>query len=297
MENKNILLDPKILAKISNLSLVARTAVEGFISGMHKGLYKGSSVEFYEHREYVPGDELKYLDWKIYARTDRLYLKTFREETNLKSYILLDISNSMNFASGEISKLQYSIMLAASLSYLMINQSDAVGIVTFDKEIRDFIKASSASSHFHYLIDVLEKISPAGKTATGQVLEKIAPYFKKRSLIILISDLFDRQDKVIKGLSHFKHRKHEVLVFHIMDPAELNFPYNERCEFYDMETKEKITVDASYIKQDYHRLMNDFLTNYRKSFVERNIDYRTASTDIPFDQFLYDYLNIRNKNI
>ncbi|MCD6408191.1 DUF58 domain-containing protein [bacterium] len=295
MEQKIKLLDPKVLAKLSNLYLVARTAVEGLITGLHKGLYKGFSVEFYEHREYVPGDDLKYLDWKVFGRTDRLYLKTFREETNLRSYILLDISNSMNFSSLSITKLRYGIFLAASLSYLMVNQQDAVGLVTFDKEVRDFLKCSSTSTHLHSLLNILEGIKGGGETSIGEVIEKIVPSIKKRSLIILISDLLDNPENVIKGLSHFRHKHHEVIVFQILDPAEVYFPYEGSCEFFDLETNEKIAVDVPYVMETYRRIFREFLEGYRKSFSERNIDYQVALTDKPFDNFLYNYLNVRSK--
>ncbi|HDN97886.1 MAG TPA: DUF58 domain-containing protein, partial [bacterium] len=215
MENRKKLLDPKFLAKISNLYLVARTVVEGFISGLHRSLYKGFSVEFFEHREYSAGDDLRYLDWKVFARTDRLYLKTFREETNVKGYILLDTSASMGYRSKEISKLEYGIFLSASLSYLMISQKDAVGLITFDKDIKSFIKPMSTTFHLHTLIENLKNLKPGRETSLSDVLNKIATAIKRRSLIILISDLFDEPESVMKGLSHFKSKHHEIIVFHI----------------------------------------------------------------------------------
>ncbi|RKY30757.1 MAG: DUF58 domain-containing protein [Candidatus Omnitrophota bacterium] len=295
MENQKKLLDPKFLAKISNLYLVARTVVEGFISGLHRSLYKGFSVEFFEHREYSAGDDLRYLDWKVFARTDRLYLKTFREETNVKGYILLDTSASMGYRSKEISKLEYGIFLSASLSYLMISQKDAVGLITFDKDIKSFIKPMSTTFHLHTLIENLKNLKPGRETSLSDVLNKIATAIKRRSLIILISDLFDEPESVMKGLSHFKSKHHEIIVFHILDPYEISFPFSGNYEFVDMETNEKVAVDADYIRDTYRNLFDDFLDFYRVNCSKKNISYALGKTDTPFDYFLYQYLSRRAK--
>ncbi len=287
------ILDPKVLAKLSNLYLVARTVVEGFIAGVHRSIYKGFSVEFFEHREYSPGDDLKYLDWKVFGRTDRLSLKTFREETNLESYILLDISNSMNYKSAQVSKLEYGTFLAASLSYLMLKQRDAVGLVTFDSQVRTLIKPSSSPLQLHHLIENLKKIESRERTSIGEVLHKIARNIKRRSLIILISDLLDRPNEIINGLTHFIHKHHEVIVFHILDSAELSFPFRGQYEFVDSETKEKVRADALSIKPVYQKLFQDFLDFYKKSCAERKIEYARAVTETPLNQFLYQYLSRR----
>lgn len=289
------LLDPKILSRFSNLYLLAKTGVEGFISGLHRGLYKGFSVEFYEHREYVPGDDIKYIDWKIYGRTDKLFLKTFKEEINLKCYIVLDTSNSMKFATNGISKLQYGIYLSALLSYIMINQRDAVGLITFDREIKHFISASAKRKHLYHLLEILENIKPEGETSIKSVMEKAIPSIKKRSLIIIISDFFDKPDELVKGILHFKHNHHEVICFQILDPMEVEFDYNGICEFYDMENGKKIPVNATSIKSEYQKLINEFLNHLKKNFVKNQIDYVVSRTDKPFDLFLYNYLKIRNK--
>ncbi len=295
MESPKKLLDPKVLVKLSNLYLVARTVVEGFISGLHRSLYKGFSVEFFEHREYSPGDDLRYLDWKVFARTDRLYLKTFREETNVKGYILLDTSASMGYRSEEISKLEYGIFLAASLSYLMISQKDAVGLITFDKDINSFVKPMSTTLHLHNLIENLKNLKPGRETSLSDVLNKIAPTIKRRSLIILISDLFDDPQSVMKGLSHFKYKHHEIIVFHILDPSEIIFPFSGQYEFVDMETGERIVADADYIRGTYRNLLNEFLNFYKVNCSQKNISYALGRTDTPFDYFLYQYLSRRAK--
>jgi uncharacterized protein (DUF58 family) len=297
MERK-VLLDPKTLTKFSNLYLVAKTVVEGFIAGLHKSPYRGFSVEFSEHREYTPGEDLRYLDWKVFGRTDRFYIKVFKEETNLRCYIILDISNSMNYKSGSVTKVEYGTLLSAILSYLMIKQKDAAGLVTFDSDIKTFINPMSTTQHLHYLIETLEKIGPGEKkTSIGTVLNKIAQNIKKRSLIIIISDLFDDPVMTMRGISHFRHKHHEVVVFNILDPFEINLPFTGDCEFMDMETGEKLTVNALNIKNSYKKNLQEFLDNLRKNCTENNVDYIRTSTDNPFDYFLYNYLEKRHSVI
>ncbi|HNQ35519.1 MAG TPA: DUF58 domain-containing protein, partial [bacterium] len=214
------LLDPAVLARLSNLYLVARTVVEGSLTGLHRSLHKGSSVEFAEHREYAPGDDPRYLDWRVFGRTDRLYVKTFREETNLKSLILLDASGSMAYRGRGLSKLEYAVYLAAGLSYLMVNQKDAVGLMVFDSAVRRMVKPASTSRHLHHLLEQLQVTAAAETTNLGEVLHTIAARARRRSLIILISDLLDDPERVLKGLVHFRHKYHEVLVFQVLDPVE-----------------------------------------------------------------------------
>jgi len=297
MENSSKILDPKILARFANLSLVAKTIVEGFISGLHRSIHKGASIEFAEHRQYAVGDDPRYLDWKVYGRTDRLYIREFREETNLKAYILLDASNSMNysFSPDTITKFVYAKCLAGCLAYLMMKQNDSTGLVVFDSEIRNFIKPSSTRSHFHYLIENIENLETEKDTNIGETLHKIANLIKRRSLIILISDLFDDQDAVIKGLAHFKHRHHEVIVLHVLDKAEIDFPFENFKDFIDMETNQKIPVDGQAIRNTYTRVFNQFLSFYQKACSERNINYTRAVTQTPFDYFLYNFLQLRSR--
>jgi len=297
MENSSKILDPKILARFANLSLVAKTIVEGFISGLHRSIHKGASIEFAEHRQYAVGDDPRYLDWKVYGRTDRLYIREFREETNLKAYILLDASNSMNysFSPDTITKFVYAKCLAGCLAYLMMKQNDSTGLVVFDSEIRNFIKPSSTRSHFHYLIENIENLETEKDTNIGETLHKIANLIKRRSLIILISDLFDDQDAVIKGLAHFKHRHHEVIVLHVLDKAEIDFPFENFKDFIDMETNQKIPVDGQAIRNAYTRVFNQFLSFYQKACSERNINYTRAVTQTPFDYFLYNFLQLRSR--
>jgi uncharacterized protein (DUF58 family) len=288
------LLDPKILVKFSNLYLVAKTVVEGFITGLHKSPYRGFSVEFSEHREYTPGEDLRYLDWKVFGRTDRFYIKVFKEETNLKCYIILDVSNSMNYKSGPVTKIEYGTLLSAVLSYLMIKQKDAVGLVIFDSDVKTFINPVSTTQHLHYLIQTLEKTRPGErKTSIGMVLNKVVQNIKKRSLIILISDLFDDPVTTMRGISHLRHKHHEVVVFHLLDPYETDLPFTGDCEFLDMETGEKLAANALSLKDSYRKNLQEFLDNIRKNCIENKVDYVKTITNNPFDYFLYNYLEKR----
>lgn len=298
MEKSSRILDPEILARFGNISLVAKTIVEGFISGLHRSIHKGASIEFAEHRQYSVGDDPKYLDWKVYGRTDRLYIREFREETNLKSYILLDSSNSMNYSSQPdtiTTKFIYAKCLAICLSYIMMKQNDSTGLVIFDSEIQNFIKPSSTRQHFHFLIENIENTEAGKDTDIGKTIHKIANLIKRRSLIILISDLFDDQDAVIKGLAHFKHKHHEIIVFHLLDKAEIEFPFEGFKDFIDMETNERIPVDVRAIRNTYRNVFNQFLSFYQKACSERDINYARALTSMPFDYFLYHFLQLRSR--
>lgn len=299
MERSSKILDPKILIRFGNLSLIARTIVEGFISGLHRSIHKGVSVEFAEHRQYVAGDDPKYLDWKVYGRTDRLYIREFREETNLKSYILLDASNSMNYTLSKetLTKFVYAKCLAGCLGYLMMKQNDSTGLVAFDSDIKIFIKPGSSRNHFHFLIENLENLEAGKDTNIGITLNKIANIIKRRSLIILISDLFDDQDAIIRGLAHFRHRHHEIIVFHVIDRAEIEFPFEGFRDFVDMETNETIPVDCQAIQKEYKNVFNRFVSFYQKACSERDISYVKAITQTPFDYFLYTFLQLRSQSI
>lgn len=299
MNSTSRIIDPRTLTKFGNLSLVAKTIVEGFISGLHRSIHKGASVEFAEHREYVHGDDPKYLDWKVYGRTDRLYLREFREETNLKAYIILDISNSMNYASQPqyITKFTYAQCLAGCLGYLMMKQNDATGLVVFDSDVKSFIKPSSTRRHFHFLMKNLENLKIGKDTNIGEILHNIANHIKRRSLIILISDLFDDQESVMRGLTHFKHKHHEVIVFHVIDKGEMEFPFEGFRDFIDMETNEKISIDASTLRIAYQKVFREFLSFYQRGCSERGISYARAITQKPFDYFLYQFLELRSQTI
>jgi uncharacterized protein (DUF58 family) len=294
-EKNTEILDVKLFSKFSNLYLIARNIVEGFISGLHKNIHRGSSIEFFEHRKYVPGDDLRYIDWKIFARTDRFYIKTFNEETNLKSYILLDVSNSMNFQTTELNKLQYAIYLAASLSYMMINQKDAVGLVLFDSEIKTFIHPGSTKNHLYNIMKILQEIKPGKETSISKILKEIALHEKKRGLIILISDLLDNPSDIMKYLSLFKYNHHDVIVFHILDQQEIFLSMEGSYQFIDMETGEKLNADTVSLRKIYRQTIEEHISYYKKECARKNISYALANTSTKFDKFLWTYLETRTK--
>ncbi len=288
-------LDPAILNNIQNLELRARLVVEGFITGLHKSPFHGFSVEFSQHRPYNYGDNLRYIDWKVYGRTDRYYIKQFEEETNLKSYILLDISKSMEFKSATISKLEYAKSLTAALSYLMLSQRDAVGLGLFDSELKKLMPPRSAASYLQSILRELDIHAEGEDTKIKPVLHAMADRLKRRGLVILISDLYDDPEEVLSGLRHFRYNQHEVLVFHLLDPQEINFEYDGDVEFEDLETGEKIRTYPWYIKEEYRKSVKSFEKTYRNLCREYLIDYQMISTDQNLDVALMEFLIKRKK--
>ncbi len=290
-------LTPEIISRLDNLSLKARMVVEGFIVGLHKSPYHGFSVEFSEHRAYGAGDEIRHIDWKLWGKTDRFFVKQFEEETNLKSYILVDQSRSMDYGSDENqTKLDYAQTLSASMGYLMLKQQDAVGLTLFDSKIRAMIPSRSKSSHLNVLLSQMQKISPGPETHIAPVLHQTAEAIKKRGLIILISDMFDNPEDILSGLKHFRYKGHEVIVFHILDPKELSLDFSERTRFRDMETGEELITEPWHIQQDYQKTMVDFCNYYKNMCGHHNIDYVQITTDQSLDLCLTEYL-IKRKRI
>jgi uncharacterized protein (DUF58 family) len=283
-------LDPVLLAKLANLNLVARLVVEGFIAGLHKSPYQGFSVEFSEYRKYCPGDNLRDLDWKVFAKSDRYYIKRFQEETNLKCMILLDASGSMGYGSGKITKFQYACYAAASLAYLMIRQQDSVGLVVFDDALRTFLAPRSHPSHMRDILTTLEKVVPGKETDLGSVFHLLAERLKRRGLIIVLSDLLDKPEAVMRSLTHFRHKKHEVILFHTLDPYEKEFPFFDLAEFEDMETGQRIEVYPRLLRDSYRAAFNTFCETYRTRCAEHKIDYVPLLTSIPLDILLLNYL-------
>jgi uncharacterized protein (DUF58 family) len=289
-------IEPTALARVKNLTLVARGVVEGSISGLHASPYKGFSVEFAEHREYTAGDDPRHLDYKMLARTDRLYIKQYEEETNMRVQILLDISGSMGYShEGRITKLQYGSYLTAILSYLMTRQQDSVGLTTFDTEVRLDMPARSSPRHFHEMMAQLEAIQPSQTTQVAETLHRLANRFKKRCLIVLISDLYDDPEAVMRALYHFRHRRHELIVFHVFDKAEIDFPFRDTVAFQDVETGERIQVDPAYVRQVYVEQVEQFIESYRRGCAESNIDYVLTDTSTPYDFMLSKYLTKRTQ--
>ena len=295
MLDKKKYLHPETVAKLDNMALRARLVVEGYIIGQHKSPYHGFSVEFAEHRAYGPGDEIRHVDWKLYGKTDRYYVKQYEEETNLKVYILLDISRSMKYTSKTVSKLDYASYLSAALSYLMLNQRDGTGLILFDEKIQTFIPPRSTSSHLNTILKHLEKPKLGSNTEIGTVLHEMAERIKKRGLIILISDLMDDQESVLSVLKHFRHNKQEVILFHILDRKEVDFDFNARTRFKDMESGSLLTTEPWQIKSSYKKRIQLLQHEYKKQCRKQLIDYVPLFTDQSLDIALNSYLNKRQK--
>lgn len=289
------LLDPAVVARLSHLDVRARLVVEGFIAGMHRSPFHGFSVEFAEHRPYMPGDPIKNLDWKVWARSDRYLVKQFTEETNLRCHLLLDLSGSMGFHSkrAAMSKLEYAQSLAAALAYLMLQQQDAVGTLLFaDRPLR-YVPARAVRSHLDILLRTLGEGVPQGRTRLGPALHELAERIRRRGLVVLLSDLMDHPAEVLSGLQHFRHRNHEVVVFHVLDPDELEFPYTDSATFVDMESGERLTTEPWEIARRYRGRLRAWVEQYRHSCREHLIDYVQLDTRTPFDRALLAYLEKR----
>ncbi len=289
-------LDFDTLSRISNMQLLAKTVVQGFILGLHRSPYRGFSVEFAEYRQYVSGDEIRYLDWKLYGKTDRYYIKQFEEETNLNCHIILDKSGSMSYGSGKVTKLQYGCYLAASLAYFMMMQRDATGLVVFDTEIRAMLPPRSRTPHLHLILSELENLQASGSTASGRPLHDLAEGIKKRGLIILISDLYDEPEEVLSGLQHFKFTGNDVIVFHLADNAELEFPFGSVTEFIDPETGERIITAPDSVRAEYKSEMDKFFGTLRQGCADLRVDYKLLDTSTPLELALSEYLYQRSKH-
>lgn len=289
-------LQPAVVAKLANMELRARLVVEGFITGLHKSPYHGFSVEFAEHRQYMPGDEIKHIDWKIYGKTDRYYIKQYEEETNLKSYIVLDASRSMAFASeGNVRKIDYAAYLAASLAYMMIKQQDAVGLAVFDKQITTYLPPHATKGYLRQILVALQRLQASNRTGAGRSLHQVADRIRRRGLVVVLSDLFDRPDEVIAALKHFRHKKNEVIVMHVLDPLERSFAFGQDAVFKDMETGEQLMTQPWHIRKAYQREMQAFLERYKRECRENYVDYVLMDTATPFDVALTEYLHKRER--
>lgn len=289
-------LDPAIVSKLNSLELKARMVVEGFIVGLHKSPYHGFSVEFSEHRPYMQGDNLKAVDWKVYGKTERYFIKQFEEETNLKSYILLDTSKSMDFASkNNIKKLEYGLILVASLSYMMLRQQDAVGISLYSEKINEYIPPKASRIYLHEILKTLNKAKASSKTNTAESLNEIAEKINRRGLVVIISDLFDEINSVIKALKHFSYKNNEVIVFQVVDPLERSFAFGRDAVFKDMETDEEITTQPYQIQKSYRDAMSEFIDRIKTECRNSNIEYNLLDTSHPFDKALFSYLQKRKK--
>lgn len=288
-------LDPAILARLGTLELKARAVVEGFLSGLHRSPFKGFSVEFAEYRQYMPGDDLSTIDWKVYARSDRYYVKKFEEETNVECYLLLDVSASMGYGSGGVTKLQYGSMLAASLAYLMNKQRDAVALTTFDETIVTMLPPSARPSHLRSILVTLDRTTLGTRTDVSKPLHMLADGLGKRGMVIVISDLLDEPERVIDGLRHFRFRGTDVIVFHVMDPDELTFPFQRAARFRDLEAGDEVIAVPSVVRQKYLEALQQALDMYKRELGSAGIDYRLLDTSAPLDFALMSYLSTRGR--
>jgi uncharacterized protein (DUF58 family) len=286
--------DPKVLAGISNLYLRARWVVEGMMSGIHRSRSKGFSVEFEQHREYSPGDEIRRIDWKALGRFDRYFVKEYEDETNLRAYLLVDTSGSMDYASDGITKFDYGCTLAASLAYLILRQQDAAGVVTFSDHIEAFIPPKAKRDYLLQILRALENRGPAGETNVGKILEEIAGQIKRRGLVVLVSDLLDEPEQILKGLRLFRFKGNDVIVFHLMDPAELSLPFDGNILFEDLEELNlRVVADPRAIRKTYREVVEEFTSRIRQECHDNVIDYQLIATSTPLDQALASYLSWR----
>jgi uncharacterized protein (DUF58 family) len=284
--------DPLTLAKLAGLDLKARRIVEGYVSGLHRSPYAGFSVEFAEHREYAPGDDVRYLDWKVFGKTDRFYLKRFEEETNFACHLLLDASESMRYqsAAAAFSKLEYAKLVAAAVGYLVVHQQDAVGLATFDKSLTRWLAPSSRAAQLKQLVHVLEQTQPQGETAIGPILHEAAERIQRRGVVLILSDLFDDPKSVISGLKHFRHSRHDVTVLHVIDPAEQDFPFDDATRFRGLEGLPSQSVDPRTLKRAYQAEFEAFLREIGRGCRDLQIDHVLLRTDRPLDVALRSFL-------
>ncbi|MFO0967933.1 MAG: DUF58 domain-containing protein [Gemmataceae bacterium] len=289
-------LRPEVIRQVSRLDLRAKFIVEGFLTGLHASPFHGFSVEFSEHRKYVPGDDLKDLDWNVYAKTDRYYVKKFEAETNVTGYLVMDLSASMAYTyRQELTKFDYAICLAAALGYLMIHQQDPVGLVTFDTKIQTALPPKSKRTQLGTILGLLAGLKPAGQTDIGACLHQLASMIRSKSLVMLFSDLLTDPKPVLESLYHLRHRGNDIILFHVLDEAEAHFPFEGIIEFEDVEAPRKLTIDAQSMRPDYLRSLGEFQNMYREECAKAGIDYVAMDTSVSFDRALMEYLLQRQK--
>ena len=286
-------LDPAVVARLGTLELRARTIVEGFLTGLHRSPFKGFSVEFAEYRQYIPGDDLSTIDWKVYARSDRHYVKKFEEETNLACHIMLDVSGSMGYGSRGLTKFEYGQCLAASLAYLMNRQRDAVGLTAFDEAIVGMLPASARPGHLRAMLITLERLKLGQRTNVSKPMHQLASALSKRGMVVLISDLLDEPERVIQGLKHFQFRGTDVVVFQVLDPHELEFPFERATRFEDMESDAEVMAVPAVVRDHYIASMQALIDRYKRELGGAGIDYHLLTTADPLELALMQYLSTR----
>lgn len=294
MSSPTRFLDPVVLSRISSLDLLARTVVDGFISGLHRSPYLGFSVDFAEHRPYTPGDDVRRIDWRVFGRTDRLFVKEFEADTNANLSVLFDVSGSMHYGSGPITKVEYGKYLAACLTYFSRKQRDRVGIVTFDDDIIEYVPPSA--KHLEVVLHTIDRIQPREREGGFELpLNKIAQMLTRRSLLVVISDLYEDPDVIIRALSRLHHKGNDVIVFHLLDPAEVEFPFEEAAQFQDIESGERMPVVPEKLREEYRGHLEAHLDTLKRRMVQNEIDYCFVQTSQPLDHALFEYLSRREQ--
>jgi uncharacterized protein (DUF58 family) len=283
-------IDPQALTRIASLELIARTVVEGFISGLHRSPHLGFSVNFAEYRTYRPGDDIRKIDWKVYGRTDRFFVKEFEGETNTRIYLILDCSRSMAYKNRGVMKLEYGQYLAASLAYFAFKQRDAVGFISYDESIIDYIPARGSIGHLNSVLHAIERARAGEKTDFFKTLVNASGRLRGRGIVIVISDLYDEPDRVMSGLRHLAFRGNDVIVFQLLDPAELQFDFPDAAQFVDMETGAEMHVIPEYLRREYRELLNLQISEYEKECRKDRMDFAMIDTSKPLDRALFSYL-------
>lgn len=293
MPTKKATMDPQAIQRIARLDLRARFIIEGLLAGSHRSPFHGFSVEFSEHRKYVPGDEISTIDWSVYGRTDRYFVKKYQAETNAQCHILMDTSNSMQYASNGVSKLEYATSIAAALGYLMIRQSDPVGLITFDRNIRKVIPPKSRRNHLFAILKSLSTTEPKGTTHLGRSLRQMAGLIRKRSIIIVLSDFLDEPERILSPVNYFRFRKHDIILFQILDHAERTFPFQNLSTFQDLETGDRMLLDPAVLQKEYCALLEKHNETIRRGASDARAEYVLMDTQTPFDVALMAYLSMR----
>jgi uncharacterized protein (DUF58 family) len=285
--------DPVVLARVGNLELVSRAVVDGFINGLHRSPYFGASVDFAEHRGYTPGDDIRRIDWKLFGRTDRFYIKEYEADTNANFAVLLDVSKSMGFGSRGITKLEYGRILAGCLTYLVHRQRDRVGFAAFDEDVVELVPPSA--KHMDTILHVLDRLQPSRPGSLAVPMRKLAEHFARRGLLVVVSDFYEDPQAIFEAVSPLRFRGHDMIVFHVLDPAEIDFDYDEASAFEDLESGEQIPVVPEALAEQYRALIREHCDTLRSRFSELRIDYALLNTSQPLDHALFSYLSMREQ--
>jgi uncharacterized protein (DUF58 family) len=285
--------DPTVLARIGNLELIARSVVDGFINGLHRAPYFGASIDFAEHRGYVAGDDIRRVDWRLYARTDRYYVKEYEADTNANFSVLLDVSKSMSYSSGGVSKLEYAKMLAGCLTYLVHRQRDRVGLIAFDSDVVEHVPPSA--KHMDVVLHVLDRVTATRQGSLRPPLHKLAEHFGRRGILVLISDLYEEPEEILEAVAPLRFRGNDIIVFHVLDPAEIDFAFTDPSAFEDLESGEQVPVVPEAFAEQYRALVRAHVDALTVRFSESRIDYVLANTAAPLDHALFSYLTTRDR--